>query len=45
LSELLDTIPRGEAVDFIDTVARRFPALVIGEVLAIPRGDGERLFH
>jgi cytochrome P450 len=45
LSELLDTIPRGEAVDFIGRVARRFPALVIGEVLAIPRGDRERLLH
>ena len=36
-SELLDRVPRGTKVDFISTVAQPFPALVIGEVLGIPR--------
>jgi cytochrome P450 len=45
LSKLLDGIPRGTKVDFMSSIAQRFPALVIGEVLGIPRSGWDRLFR
>src|SRR5215510_7831524 len=44
-SKLLDTLPHGVEIDFINRVAQRFPALVIGEMLGIPRNDRNRLLH
>jgi len=44
-SELLDRVPRGTKVDFISTVAQPFPALVIGEVLGIPRSGWNLLLR
>jgi cytochrome P450 len=44
-SKLLDDIPRGTEIDFMSRVAQRFPALVIGEVLGIPRSGRSRLMQ
>jgi cytochrome P450 len=45
LSGLLEAIPRGTEVDFIRSVAQPFPALVIADVLGIPRSDWDQLLR
>jgi cytochrome P450 len=44
-SKLLDAIPRCTEIDFMSRVAQRFPALVIGEVLGIPRSGWRHLLR
>src|SRR5215510_9230151 len=44
-AKLLDAIPRCTEIDFVSRVAQRFPALVIGEVLGIPRSGWSRLLR
>jgi cytochrome P450 len=44
-SELLEGIPRGIKIDFLSSIAQRLPALVIGEVLGIPRSGWDRLLR
>jgi len=41
--EILDDVPLGVEFDFMTAVARRFPAIVIGELLGIPRDGWDRL--
>ena len=44
-SEILNEVPVGVEFDFMDTVAQRFPAMVIGELLGIPREGWGRLMQ
>lgn len=44
-SELLNDLPTGIEIDFMSRLAHRFPALVIGEILGVPRGNWDRLLH
>jgi len=44
-SKLLDDIPRCTEIDFMNRVAQRFPALVIGELLGIPRSGWRHLLR
>src|SRR5215472_15465067 len=44
-AKLLNAIPRCTEIDFMSRVAQRFPALVIGEVLGIPRSGWSRLLR
>jgi cytochrome P450 len=41
--EILDELPTGVELDFMQRVAHRFPALVIGEILGMPRSNWDRL--
>ena len=43
--ELLNALPVGEQVDFMSRLAHRFPALVVGEILGVPRSDWEPLLR
>lgn len=43
--EILDPVPTGVEIDFMARVAHRFPALVIGEILGVPRDNWDRLMH
>jgi cytochrome P450 len=43
--EILDGLPVGVEVDFMRRVAHPFPALVIGEILGVPRGNWDRLME
>jgi cytochrome P450 len=44
-SELLDHVPLGVEFDFMSLIAQRFPAIVIGDLLGIPREGWDRLMH
>ena len=44
-SEILDEVPVGVEFDFMGTVAQRFPTVVIGELLGIPREGWGRLMR
>lgn len=41
--ELLDTLPTGVEIDIMRSLAHPFPALVIGEILGVPRSHWNRL--
>ncbi|MBV8902834.1 MAG: cytochrome P450 [Acidobacteriia bacterium] len=41
--EILEGLPTGVEIDFMGRVAHLFPALVIGEILGVPRGNWDRL--
>jgi pimeloyl-[acyl-carrier protein] synthase len=43
--DILDGLPTGVEIDFMRQVAHPFPALVIGEILGVPRGNWDRLMH
>jgi pimeloyl-[acyl-carrier protein] synthase len=43
--ELLAAVPAGVEVDFMAALAHRFPALVIGEILGVPRSGWEQLMR
>jgi cytochrome P450 len=43
--ELLDDVPTGVRFDFMSSVARRLPAIVIGELLGIERDGWDRLMR
>jgi pimeloyl-[acyl-carrier protein] synthase len=43
--EILERVPSGVEIDFMQTIAHPFPALVIGEILGIPPGRWERLME
>jgi cytochrome P450 len=43
--EILDDVPPGVEFDFMNLIARRFPAFVVGELLCIPRDGWERLMR
>ena len=43
--EILEPLPTGVPIDFMGRVAHRFPALVIGEILGVPRANWDRLMH
>jgi cytochrome P450 len=38
-SQVLDAVPRGEEIDFVDRVAAVFPVLVIAQMLGVADGD------
>jgi cytochrome P450 len=40
--EVLDDVPAGEAIDFVDVVASRLPVIVIAELLGVPAEDREK---
>jgi cytochrome P450 len=44
-AELLDDISRGVEFDFMRVIATRFPAIVIGDLLGIPREGWDRLMR
>lgn len=44
-SGILDGLPVGKEIDFMRSVAHPFPALVIGEILGVPRGNWEELMR
>ena len=44
-SEILDDVPLGLEFDFMSSIARRFPAIVIGELLGIPRDGWDGLMR
>src|SRR5215470_2223157 len=44
-SEILDEVPLGVEFDFMSSIAHRFPAFVIGELLGIPRDGWDRLMR
>jgi cytochrome P450 len=44
-SDLLDVVPLGVEFDFMSSVAHRFPAFVIGELLGIPRDGWDHLMR
>jgi len=44
-NDILNELPTGVEFDFMRAAAHRFPALVIGEILGVPRGDWGRLIH
>jgi cytochrome P450 len=39
---VLDDVPAGEPIDFVDVVAARLPVIVIAELLGVPSEDRER---
>jgi cytochrome P450 len=39
---ILDDVPSGEVVDFVDAVAARVPVIVIAELLGVPPDDREK---
>ncbi|MBV9746067.1 MAG: cytochrome P450 [Acidobacteriia bacterium] len=41
--EIVEGLPTGVEIDFMGRVAHLFPALVIGEILGVPRGNWDRL--
>jgi len=43
VDRLIAEAPRGVAFDFVDSVAKRLPMIVIAEVLGVPAGDAEQL--
>jgi len=43
--EILDDVPLGVEFDFMGSIAQRFPAIVIGELLGIPRDGWDRLMR
>ena len=43
--DILDGLPAGVEIDFMRQVAHRFPALVIGEILGVPRDNWKRLME
>jgi cytochrome P450 len=43
--EILDGVPPGVEFDFMSSIAQRFPAIVIGELLGIPREGWDRLMR
>ena len=43
--EILDDVPIGVEFDFMSSIAQRFPAIVIGELLGIPRDGWDRLMR
>jgi cytochrome P450 len=43
LRDVLDVVPAGVEIDFMEHVAHRFPALIIGEILGVSRDMWERL--
>jgi cytochrome P450 len=40
--DVLDTVPLGQPIDFVDVVAARVPVIVIAELLGIPVEDREK---
>jgi cytochrome P450 len=44
-SELLNDVPLGVEFDFMSSIAQRFPAIVIGDLLGVPREGWDRLMH
>jgi cytochrome P450 len=44
-SGILDEVPPGVEFDFMSSIARRFPAIVIGELLGIPRDGWDHLMR
>jgi cytochrome P450 len=44
-SEILDDVPIGVEFDFMSSIAQRFPAIVIGALLGIPRDGWGRLMR
>ena len=45
MSEILDAALADPDDDFVETVARRLPILMISRVLGVPDDDAEQLFH
>ena len=45
MAEILDTALADPDNDFVETVARRLPILMISRVLGVPDDDAEQLFH
>jgi cytochrome P450 len=45
LFDILDGLRTGTEIDFMRHVAHRFPALVIGEILGVPRDNWSRLME
>ena len=43
VDRLIAAAPRGEAFDFVETVAKQLPMIVIAEVLGVPAGDAAQL--
>jgi len=43
--QILDEVPLGIEFDFMRSIARRFPAIVIGELLGIPPNGWDRLMN
>jgi cytochrome P450 len=43
--DILDSVPTETEFDFMRQVAHRFPALVIGEILGVPRDNWNRLME
>jgi cytochrome P450 len=39
---ILDEVPAGEPIDFVDTVAARLPVIVIAELLGVPVDDRDK---
>ena len=40
--DILDEVPAGEPIDFVDVVAARLPVIVIAELLGVPTEDREK---
>jgi len=45
LAQLLDAVPAGGRLDFVDAFAKPYPSLVIAEVMGAPLQDAPRLHH
>jgi cytochrome P450 len=45
LNELIDDLPQDGRCEFIDAFAKRYPSLVIAEVMGAPLSDADRLHH
>jgi cytochrome P450 len=45
LEQLLDTVPAGGELDFVESFAKPYPSLVIAEVMGAPLEDAPRLHH
>jgi len=43
VTDILDTLPRGEKFDFVDRVARRIPMIVLAKVLGVPDDMREQI--